>query len=95
MGNGEGVLAGVLFFLFGIPILFVICAVVFGELKQEIKDDKTREECKRLGIDPLDTSNCSLKRSRGSCQGNSNNRSSSSSSSSWSTADDFHWNGLL
>ena len=26
MGNGEGVLAGVLFVLFGIPILFVVCA---------------------------------------------------------------------
>lgn len=93
MGNGEGVLAGVLFFLFGIPILFVICAVVFGELKQEIKDDKTREECKRLGIDPLDTSNCSLRRSNNSYYESDNK--SNNNSSSWGIEDDFHWHGLL
>ena len=93
MGNGEGVLAGVLFVLFGIPILFVVCAVVFSELKQDIEEDKTRKELKRLGIDPLYTSNFSSRCSCGSYYNNNNNNNSSNSS--WGIEDDFHWNGLL
>ena len=91
MGNGEGVLAGVLFVLFGIPILFVVCAVVFSELKQDIEEDK-----KSLGIDLTDTSDGYSRRSR--CSNNSyyeSDNKSNSNSSSWGIEDDFHWHGLL
>lgn len=96
MGNGEGVLAGVLFVLFGIPILFVVCAVVFSELKQDLKEEKERELNKKLGIDLTDTSDGYSRRSRRSNNSyyESDNKSNSNSSS-WGIEDDFHWHGLL
>lgn len=96
MGNGEGVLAGVLFVLFGIPILFVVCAVVFSELKQDLKEEKERELNKKLGIDLTDTSDGYSRRSRRSNNSyyESDNKSNNNSSS-WGIEDDFHWHGLL
>ena len=96
MGNGEGVLAGVLFVLVGTPIFFVVCAVVFSELKEDLKEEKERELNKKLGIDLTDTSDGYSRRSRRSNNSyyESDNKSNNNSSS-WGIEDDFHWHGLL